>query len=159
MKVSRALFMALALISSRLLACDDTVPGALPPAPHGGIVEPMREAHSSSKPEGEEKKEKPEKEIFVEGTYQNKQVVLYPYTIKPPKTAVFSPIIANKSLSDVRLRVEFPVERKEASLPVTVTNDALVATLDAEHTHRFIVHLSATHGGESKRVKIQIENE
>lgn len=89
----------------------------------------------------------------------NKKVWLFPLTIRPPKTAIFAPLSARNDFSQARAKVEFPREGKILDLALEASDEGFSAPLDADATHRFIVYFSASHQGEAKRVKIQLENE
>lgn len=165
--------LILAIWTRTANACEDTVPGALPPAPHGGIVEPMR---TSSDEElepaievenlnpilsklGVDKNLQVKDDVFFEGTYRNKQLKLYPLAINPPKTAIFTSLSPKRDFSEVSAKIEFPWKNKTFPIVLESTDEALIAEVDAENIHRFIIYLSATHLGKQKKVKIQLENE
>lgn len=165
MKNLLVLIVTIVIFAGIGFACDDTVPGAMPPAPHGGVVEPMRVPDLEDRAEETEEREKAQRkvdkkpdEIFVEGRYRNKEVRLYPLSIVPPKVALFS-AISPTDFTEVQAKVEFPYEGKTMDLPVTINNGAFAAPLDADYSHRFFIYLNAKHHGVAKRVKIQLENE
>lgn len=127
------------------------IPGALPPAPHGGVVQEAEhkgaDVHSG----------KEEVELFFEAVYKDKEITVYPLTFAKDSTASFVGLPAKKELSSVTLKVEFPRAKKVESLKATVTDEAIKAPFDAKKVNRFIVHVLATHGSEEKVAKIQIE--
>lgn len=127
------------------------IPGALPPAPHGGVVQEAEhkgeDVHSG----------KEEVELFFEAVYKNKEITVYPLTFPKDSTSSFVTLPAKKELSAVTLKVELPRAKKVESLKATVTDDAIKAPFDAKNANRFIVHVIAKHANEEKVAKIQIE--
>jgi hypothetical protein len=128
------------------------IPGALPPALHGGIVQ---EAEHQSK---DVHSGKEEVELFFEAVYKNKEITVYPLTFPKDSTATFQLLSAKKDLSGVTLKVELPRAKKTELLKATVTEDGIKAPFDSKGANRFIVHVAAKHMQEEKAAKIQIEN-
>lgn len=153
MTTLNAALLGFLVLSSIGFACEDTVPGALPPGFWGGVVEPFRE----SKSETVENAAKGEPQLFFEAMYHEGELRLYPLTIQPPKTSVFSKL-SPRELSEIQATAEFPWEGRTQDLPISVTDEALVSRIDAQNTHRFIVHLKAVHRGKMKFVNLQVEN-
>lgn len=158
------LALLLVLFSFEGRACEDTVPGALPPGFYGGVIEPFRESKAPSSA-GDEGKAKnggsemvPEAQYFFEAIYRDKELRLYPIAIQPPKTSLFTKLSPERDLSEIRAEAEFPWEGKTVEIPLKVSGDAFVAHFDSGESHRFIVHLRAVHAGRTKWVNLQLEN-
>lgn len=151
MKNKLILLLALTVIPVRMFAHEGHgIPGALPPAPHGGVVQEAEhkgeDVHSG----------KEEVELFFEAVYKNKEITVYPLTFPKDSTASFIALPAKK-LSAVTLKVELPRAKKVELLKASVTDDAIKAPFDAKNANRFIVHVIAKHANEEKMAKIQIE--
>lgn len=151
-KFKAALFSSL-FFSSIGFACEDTVPGALPPGYWGGVIEPFRE----SKSETADNASKGEPQLFFEAVYQGGELRLYPLAIQPSKTSVFTKVSPTE-FSEIQATAGFPWEGRTHDLPLSVTEDALTSRMGAQNTHRFIVHLKAKHRGKVKFVNLQVEN-
>lgn len=132
---------------------DHSVPGALPPAPHGGII---KEADHAGKDEHEGKEE--ETELFFEAVYKNMSISLYPLTILPNNTNMFKGLSASKDLSKVNLKIEIPRLKKTESVQVKILEDSITASFDPKKANRFIIHVTAEYQKEVKTAKIQVEN-
>ena len=129
------------------------IPGALPPAPNGGVVQEAEHAsedlHSGN--------EKEETELFVEVVYKNKEIVVYPLTLDPKKPTAFTKLSPTKDLSNIVLKAEFPRQKKTETLVAKIENDAIRAPFDSKKSNRFIVHLATEFKKENKIAKVQIE--
>lgn len=129
------------------------IPGALPPAPHGGVVQEAE--HTGADLHGGDAKE--ETELFIEVVYKNKQLAVYPLTLDPKKPNSFLKLSPTKDLSKVTLKAEFPRKKQTEVLVPKVEEDAIRASFDSKGANRFIVHLSTEFHKESKVAKVQIE--
>ncbi len=100
------------------------IPGALPPAPHGGVVQEVEhlEKHHSAEDGHDHSKEKhaEEVELFFEAVYKNKEIIVYPLTFLKNDTSSFQTLSAKKELSEVALKVELPRAKKFESLKANV---------------------------------------
>lgn len=160
------------------------MPGAMPPAPHGGEVKAAEheEAGEHARDEGEKgheekghkdgEKEEPkdahnekgnkhseeEAEVFFEVVYAKKSIKIYPLTLNPKNPKIFAslPVTAFK---DVTLNVELPRQKKTEAVKVNVTESYFEATFDPKTAFRFFAKISATHEGEVKKTSIQVEIE
>ena len=142
----------LAIFSLRGMAHEGHgIPGALPPALHGGVVQEA-EHKGNNVHSGKE-----EVELFFEAVYKDKEITVYPLTFPKDSTSTFQTISAKKDLSGVALMVELPRAKKMEPLKATVTDDGIKATFDSKNANRFIVHVTAKHMQEEKMAKIQIE--
>lgn len=124
-------------------------PGALPPAPHGGVVQEA--AHKSAHAGGA-----PEEELFFEAVYKDKKLSLYPLALSPESTTTFKPLKPG-DLSGVEAKVEMPRAKKTEKLGLTPGPNGFEASFDAKDASRFIVHVTAMHKKEAKVAKLQIE--
>lgn len=129
------------------------IPGALPPAPHGGVVQEAE--HTGQDLHGGDAKE--ETELFIEVVYKNKQISVYPLTLNPKKPNTFLKLSPTKDLSKVGLKAEFPRQKKIETLVHKVEEDAIRAPFDSKGANRFIVHLATEFHKEGKIAKVQIE--
>lgn len=161
--MARTLLLSLFLIGRIGWAHEGhAIPGALPPAPHGGMVQEAAHAEEGHdhEHEGEGKEEhheeKPgEVEVFYEAVFKNNEVRVYPLILG---TATFAKMPVEK-LSQISLSVDFPRQKRHESLSAAVKEGAIVAKLDPRSAYRFIVNVSAVHDGEPKAAKIQIERD
>lgn len=127
------------------------IPGALPPAPHGGVVQET-EHKSENKHSAAE-----EVELFFEAVYKDKELNIYPLTLAAGNTTTFTALSPTKDISNVVLKIEFPRTKKMELLKTTVTGNSIRAPFDAKNLNRFIIHVSATQKNELKATKLQIE--
>jgi hypothetical protein len=124
-------------------------PGALPAAPHGGIVQEA-EHHGTGEHHGKE-----ERELFFEVVYKNKELSIYPLTLGTGNS--FTALSAKNDLTNVKLKIEHPRSKKVETPKFEVLENMIRTNFDAKSTNRFIVYLIADFEKESKNVKIQIE--
>lgn len=140
------------------------MPGAMPPAPHGGEVkaaehdekEESKEKHAEKGHEHHE--EEGEIEIFFEVVYAKKAVKIYPLTLNPKNPKVFSSLPTN-SFKDVSLSIELPRQKKTEAVQVNVTETSFDAAFDPKAVFRFFANISAKYEGEEKKAKVQVELE
>lgn len=143
------------------------MPGAMPPAPHGGEVkaaeEPEGEHHHDGKEAKDDDHEKgeahehgEEKEVFFEVVYANKLVKVYPLTLDPKNPKIFSSL-PTKSFSAVEMKIELPREKKTESVKVTVQESHFEIAFDPKKAFRFFTLVSGKFEGEEKKAKIQVE--
>ncbi len=128
------------------------IPGALPPAPHGGVVQETEHKEADVHASGKE-----EIELFFEAVYKNKELTIYPLTFPKDSTATFQVLSAKKELSNVVLKIENPRAKKIETLKTVLIDENIKASFDSKNANRFIVHVIAKQGGEEKMAKIQIE--
>ncbi len=129
------------------------IPGALPPSPHGGVVQEAE--HTGADLHRGDVKE--ETELFIEVVYKNKELAVYPLTLDPKKPNAFLKLSPTKDLSKVGLKAEFPRQKKTETLVPKVDDEAIRASFDSKGANRFIVHLSTEFKKEGKIAKVQIE--
>lgn len=137
------------LICSGLKAHEGhTIPGALPPPPNGGIVEEAKPTRGAEKAG--------EAELFLEATYREGKITLYPLLLKPENTSVYVPITP-KDLQNAEVKIELPRKKTSQVLKLTSLENAFEAPFESQGANRFIVHFSATHNKTIKTAKLQIE--
>lgn len=145
------LLLALVLACPNLRAHEGhDNPGAMPPAPHGGMVKEA--AHKVAHKEGA-----PEDELFFEVTYKNNELKIYPLLLSPENTKTFKKMSPG-DLAKTEIKVEFPRAKKTDSIAVVPGPDAFAGKFDAKGANRFIVHVLTHHNKEEKLAKIQLEN-
>lgn len=120
-------------------------PGAMPSAPHGGK---LKEASGGTNRGSES-------ELFFEAVFEDSSLKLYPLTLTDG--SAFKALSPKKDLSNLSVEIEFPRAGKRAKLPVTSGADVLEATVNTRGAKRFLVLVSATHKGETKKTKLQVE--
>lgn len=130
------------------------IPGALPPAPHGGVVQ---EAKEKAHKEGEH--EEGEAELFFEAVYKDKELRLYPLELPRGNNPMFKVLSPRATFSSVSMKIEFPRAKLVQEARPQIDADAIRIPFDAKNTNRFIVHLVAKQEKEEKLVSIQLENE
>jgi hypothetical protein len=145
-----------------------SIPGALPPAPHGGNVqeaahleEEHHEASGHEHSEGEEEKHsegKEEVELFIEAVYANKKITIYPLAILPNDPKSFVELSPKKDLSNIKVKIEIPRTKAVIDLIPKVEPESMSVDFDAKKLNRFIVHVLVEHQKEEKLAKVQIEN-
>lgn len=137
------------------------IPGALPPAPHGGIVQEAGdvggEDHHDHEHEGEHEEKKEETELFFEVTYKDKELSIYPLALRPEKPNAFAILPIKGTFSKVALKAEFPRAKKFETLVATVGDNTIKAPFDSKNANRFIVHIGVEFENEMKLAKVQIE--
>lgn len=128
------------------------IPGALPPAPHGGVIQEAGHVGEDKHAHGKE-----ETELFFEVVYKDKEISVYPLGLLPEKTNAFVPLSAKSVLSKIDLKAEVPRTKKIESLTAKVDNEAIKAVFDSKGANRFILHVGAEFEKEMKLAKVQIE--
>lgn len=127
------------------------VPGALPPAPHGGVI-----AEAASVGGHPPAANKDQTELFFEAVYKDKKLSVFALTLEPKNTAAFRTLSVKSDLSAVTMRIENPRSKKTVAVKPTL-GDSLELPYDAVGMHRFLIHLEFVHGKEKMKAKIQIE--
>lgn len=128
------------------------IPGALPPAPHGGVVQEAGHVGEDKHAHGKE-----ETELFFEVVYKDKELSIYPLALMPDKTNAFVPVGAKTALSKIDLKAELPRAKKVEKLTPKIEDEAIKAAFDSKGVNRFIVHVGAEFEKEMKLAKVQIE--
>lgn len=139
------------------------IPGALPPAPHGGVVQ---EAKHEEEEHGHEHEEAPhsegdaeEPELFFEAVYKDKELKIYPLVLPSGANPMFQVLSPLKEFSSVGMKIEFPRAKVTQEVKPSVQTDAIRVAFDAKKVNRFLIHLVVKQGKEMKRATIQVENE
>lgn len=128
------------------------IPGALPPAPHGGVVQEAEHKETNLHKGKEE-----EAELFFEAVYKGKDLKVYPLALLPGNANSFVVLSPIKDLTKIAVQVEFPRTKKTEVMKVNVNGESIQTTFDAKGANRFMVHVTAEHGKELKAAKLQIE--
>ncbi len=150
-----------------------SIPGALPPAPHGGNVEEAShldaELHGDSKDEhqGQDENEHAhekqdhvnEFELFIEVLYAHKRLSIFPLAILPSDPKSFVSLSPQKDLKDVVIKIEIPRTKTITEVKPNIGAENFSVEFDAKKYNRFIVHVLSVHQQEAKLAKVQIENE
>lgn len=120
-------------------------PAGMPSALHGGKV---KESTGGTKKGSEA-------ELFFEAVYEEPNLKLYPLTTD--EHGAFKALSPKKDLSNVAVEIEFPRAGKRAKTAYTQTADSFDATVATKGAHRFLVIINASHKGETKKTKVQVE--
>jgi hypothetical protein len=148
------------------------IPGALPPAPHGGVVQEAKhdeEEHGRENAhddhdheEGEKSNEahahEEEPELFFEAVYKNKELRIFPLILPEGNNPMFKALSPSKEFASVSMRIEFPRAKTSQEVKAIIEADAIRAPFDAKKVNRFIIHLNVKQKNEEKRASIQLEN-
>jgi len=134
------LFMAFEISVCVVAHEGHQLPGAVPPAPHGGKLQEA--THGKH-------------ELFYEVVYQSPILKVYPLTLAP-KADVFISVSPEK-FSKIILKVEIPRKKKMLMAKWHPREDHLEASIDTGGATRFFVHISSSYKGETKSAKIQLE--
>lgn len=130
------------------------VPGALPPAPNGGVI---KEAHHAHKGSGKhDHKKASEKEFFFEAIIKNKLLKIYPYVLNPKHFNTFD----KQNISDfsgVTIKLYDPRKKKNYTPKVEVKNDSWELDVSKIKARRLIVNIKAINNKAVYKVKIQVE--
>lgn len=152
MKLPKQLWLLVAVFSLVSHAHEGhDMPGALPPAPHGGVV---KEAGHTGVVQHHGKEET---ELFFEVVYKGNELSVYPLALPVGKTNIFVPVSPKNALTKIELKVEFPRTKKRETLSAKVDTDAIRASFDSKGANRFILHVAAEYEKEQKLAKVQIE--
>lgn len=151
------------------------IPGALPPAPHGGVVqeavdveehahdehghkdEHEQDGHGSNEKKHAHVEGKEETELFFEVTYKDKEIAVYPLALQSEKKNTFTLLPVKGVLSKIELKAEFPRAKKFEPLSPKIADDSIKVAFDSKNANRFIVHVKVEFEKEMKLAKVQIE--
>ncbi len=146
---------------------DHSAPGVPPAGLHGGVIKEASHAeeeehdHDESahdhENEGHSSKHE-EKALFFEAVYDrsSKMVRIYPLTLENEKSVVLSPLAVN-AVSITSLQINFPRAKKTISVQPTLVGAGFEVKVELGSAVRLFVLIDATHDGEKKTAKIQIE--
>lgn len=124
-------------------------PGALPPAPHGGV---LGEAEHTVKHLPDPK----ETELFFEAKFVSGELELYALGLEATNTATFK-TVAPEDVSPIKVKVEYPRTKKTEEVKLSPTDAGFKTKFTPKSPGRFIVHVSGTHNKEVKTAKLQVE--
>ena len=133
---------------------DHTIPGAIPPAPHGGSLGEAEHAHKESHNHDHVKASK--KEIFFEGKLKNSKLTVYPLELEPTKSKVFL-ILKTQSFTKVDIKVMDPRKKIVIATNFESMSNQWSINLKGSRGRRFIIHISAIYEGASYKTKFQVE--
>jgi hypothetical protein len=149
-----ALFLSF-LISFQLFAHEGHGnPGALPPAPNGGIAVEAVHQHGGS--HNHDHSKAVEREFFVEGVYKNGSLKLFPLLLDPKGHKHFINLSTSKfekvrfEVFDARKKVKLTLDKK--SLKESWSFD-----VSKSRTRRFMVHFTGIFNGAKYKAKVQVE--
>lgn len=141
--VTYLLFLSLTMTAAGHEGHDQ--PGAMPSAPHGGKV---KESTGGTK-------QGSETELFFEAVFEEPSLKLYPLTTD--EHGAFKGLSPKKDLSNSSIEIEFPRAGNRTKTKFTHGADFLEASVATRGAKRFLVIVNATHKGESKKTKLQVE--
>lgn len=135
------------------------IPGALPPAPHGGVVQEAKHGEEEHGEEVHAEGEAEEPELFFEAVYKDKELKIYPLVLPSGTNPMFQVLSPQKEFSHVGMKIEFPRAKITQEVKPSVQADAIRVPFDAKKVNRFLIHILVKQGKEEKRASIQVENE
>lgn len=142
--------VAMSLTPSLLKAHEGhDVPGALPPAPHGGVIGEAehKTAHAHDKNEAE---------VFLEVKAAGGKLEIYPLLLEASNTATFKTMAATDFKVD-SVKVDYPRTKKSEAVKVTPEANGFTTAFAPKSPGRFLVTVTGTHNNEVKVAKLQVE--
>lgn len=129
-------------------------PGAIPPAPHGGIIKEAKHLHHGSHSHDHEKAE--EKEIFFEGVYQDNRINVFALELDPKGHKHFL-VLNNEDFKN--FKVEVIDARKKILLKTSLKQNEKGWSIDISsmRARRFLLNISGVFKGAKYTAKIQVE--
>lgn len=151
----RVLFILILVMSSSVFAHKDhSAPGAIPPAPHGGVIKEAIHKHRGSHHHDHVKASK--KEVFIEGVYKEGNIELYPLELEPKEAKFFIPIKLDQ-ISEVKIKTINPRDKSVLSDNYTLDNDKFLIKLENNKSRRIVVEYSGILNGARYATKVQVE--
>jgi hypothetical protein len=150
---------------------DHSIPGAIPVAPHGGVVSEATHEHNASAHKHEHKNEKShdhvsehkhekikvvETEIFFEAKIKNNKVYLYALELKSVKSKTF----LTKEISEFKnlyVNLLDPRKNKTYKTNAAPAGDHWEISLSGIKGRRFLVHVAGEFNGEIYKGVVQVE--
>lgn len=137
---------------------DHSTPGAIPSAPHGGVLGEVKHSEDHGHKHKHEHKEKKNHdnhlEMFFEARVKGEELKLYPLALMNEKE--FVPVSLDK-LKMEEVEIELPRSKKSMDLKIQTKGDHFVATLPKFRDRRFILEIEFEKDGQDHEVKIQLE--
>jgi hypothetical protein len=147
---------------------DHSIPGAIPVAPHGGVVAEASHKHKESahthkhskgsdgdKAHKHEEKQK-EKEIFFESKMRGSKIYLYALELDPIKSMSF----ITREISEfknMRVTLLDPRKKKTYAVKAVAAGDHWELSLSGIRGRRFIVNVITLFENEQYKAKVQVE--
>ena len=130
-------------------------PGAIPPAPHGGVVAEAKHMHEHSQ-KGHNHKDAKKREIFFEGVYKGKTLKIFPLELDPKtyKSFLDSDISLYK---DVKIKLIDPRKKKTYTPKFKIFKNHWNVSLEKVKGRRFIVKIESSLFGANYKTELQVE--
>lgn len=130
------------------------VPGSIPPAPNGGVLEEADHMHHGS--HNHDHKEASDREIFFEGLYKKGKLLVFPLQLDPKGHKHF---ISLKSEDFKDVKIEVVDARKKDKIKAELKTGSLDWSIDVSkvRARRFILHVSGIYKGAKYHAKVQVE--
>ncbi len=118
-------------------------------------IESEKEAHDHDKEHGHGE-EKPE--LYMEVKLENgRELKIYPLILDPKRPRMFQSVSPGKEVAVSQVRIEFPRSGQKGLLQAVLKGDHWSAQVPANRDYRFFVLVTASHSGEEKTAKVQVE--
>ncbi len=129
-------------------------PGAVPPAPNGGVLEEAMHIHHGS--HNHSHKEANEREIFYEGVYRNNKISIFPLQLDPNKYKHFISL-NNKEFKEVKIDIVDARKKEKLDLKFSVSDKAWIIDVSKVRARRFLLDVSGVFKGAKYQAKVQVE--
>lgn len=126
------------------------IPGALPIAPHGGV---LKEAHHIHKGSHHHHGKAIKREIFFEGKYENNKIYIYPLELEGE---MFTSLKVAE-MSDIKIKVIDGRSRKEISGNLEPQGKSWVFTLKKTRARRFLIKIDVLYKKAPYKAIVQVE--
>lgn len=133
---------------------DHSVPGAIPPAPHGGTLGESKHQHAGSKSHNHKKAAK--KQIFFEGTLKENKLTIYLLELDPVSDKFFITHDFSK-FKDFSLKIKDPRKNKEIKAKPQIQGKALIVDLTGKRARRLILNIEGKYEAAKYSAQIQVE--
>lgn len=129
-------------------------PGAVPPAPNGGVLEEAMHMHHGS--HNHSHKEASEREIFFEGVYKNNKITIYPLQLDPKKYKHFISLNI-KDFKKVKIDIVDARKKEKLNLNYSMSDKGWVIDVSNVRARRFLLDVSGIFKGAKYHAKVQVE--
>lgn len=151
----KLLSVFLLLLSFNLFAHEGhDKPGAIPPAPHGGVLAEASHSHNGSK--NHDHMVASEKEIFFEGILKNGKLQIFPLQLDTKNGAVFIPV-GKTEITDMVIIVKDPRKNLIVSKEYSEAKSGWIVDLSEKRGRRFIANITFLLNGAKYKATLQIE--
>ena len=130
-------------------------PGAIPPAPNGGVLNEAKHIHHGSK-KGHDHHKEMKREIFFEGRFVNDGIRIYPLELGPKNFKVFTELKTSQ-FKNIKFKIMDARKNKELEAKVTQDEKSWSLLVKSKRVRRFIVHIDGLLGEARYQAKAQIE--